>query len=144
MFLFSFFSSSHQMRGTSHTKSQSPLVSASSRSDNKVAQAQLPASVSRHTMRDPSCGKVWGLTAVKSLTPFPLHRLVLGAGERGHCADTRPLRGLAFPLLERIFWNLYRLALGRRRIPHLQRGGNNLICESIPQINILSSLFSDC
>ena len=82
--------------------------------------------VSPHTLRDWKRERVWVLTAAKSLTAFPLHRLVQVLKSRGHCADTHLLRDLTFPALERIFWSLYLLALGKRRIPTLQRGENNL------------------
>ena len=49
-----------------------------------------------------------------------------GAENRGHCADMHTLREVSFPALGRIFWSLYRLALGKRRISPLQRGENNL------------------
>lgn len=82
--------------------------------------------VNPHTLRDWKHGRVWVLTAAKSLTAFPLHGLVQVLKSRGHCADMHVLRELTFPALERIFWSLYRLALGKRRHPPLQRGENNL------------------
>ena len=82
--------------------------------------------VNPHTLRDWKHGRVWVLTAAKSLTAFPLHGLVQVLKSRGHCADMHVLRELIFPALERIFWSLYRLALGKRRHPPLQRGENNL------------------